>query len=217
MLQQKEYLLKAEHFRFFKNNYQKFEIQIENAQRNIQEMNYEAAIAVIQMELSSIKSMQDVIENTYMKGKELEFEIESAYQLLSQKMMNKHYKREFDTEDHKKVVESIDVSYWAEKEWSETERIYHEIDKSYQNIQQFDVDDLTKLRNLIDLSIDNYNLSFKKAEERFVNFLLIQQKQAEIAVSLMEKGYEIVDNIYKNDDERQNNLLLLQNERGEKR
>ncbi|HOD54774.1 MAG TPA: hypothetical protein PKJ08_09625, partial [Candidatus Cloacimonadota bacterium] len=122
MLQQKEYLLKAEHFRFFKNNYQKFEIQIENAQRNIQEMNYEAAIAVIQMELSSIKSMQDVIENTYMKGKELEFEIESAYQLLSQKMMNKHYKREFDTEDHKKVVESIDVSYWAEKEWSETER-----------------------------------------------------------------------------------------------
>jgi hypothetical protein len=216
MKEQQAVLNDLEYHRFYSDDYKKLELQVTAAETNIQEENYEAAIAILQSESNDITVNSKKIEDRYLRGKELEYEIEVAFELLSKKMQDKYLEREFDTIDDDKVIESIDVTYWAEKEWKNTEEIFQELKRDFANINKLNIEELTKYRETIDKCVNEYNISFKKAEESFLNYIIIQGKQEAAANELKNLGFQIVDNIYENDDERSNNILLMENERGEK-
>lgn len=202
--------------RLFPDNHQELHRHLELMQENINNEHYEATIGTAQICLAKIETLLPKVEEEYHEAVMLEEELNNINLQLANYAKEKYIKESFKNEDGEDVIESIPISYWAEDEWKEVQRLKNKIDAQMRDVTKLNLHDMQTLEQLMDqLNID-INDARQKALDRYVCSLRIMKMQENIAEKLIHSNFEIQDNIFEDNDERKANVLLMVNERNEK-
>ncbi len=213
--QQQQELIGFEMPRFFATRYSEYTGHLANITRNITARQYQAATALAQNWHTTMMHDLPEIQRHFQEGKALEIELADSYEQLTAMMQQTTLPREFDT-DQGKVTEAIEIAYWAPQEWAEATRAWQQIEQARTQLEQMDLASLQQLETSINEAVTRINSAGRTAEIRFMNYLRKMATQEDIARKLLDRGFEIKDNIFEGDDTRANNILLMENERGEK-
>ncbi len=212
---QQQELNGLEMHRFFPVRHGAYTEHVANITRNIDAQQYQSATALAQNWHTTMVHDLPEIQRHFQEGKALEIELADSYEQLAAMMQQNTLSREFDT-DQGKVTETIDIPYWAPQEWAETTQAFQAIKQERDRLEHLDLTALQHLEASIADAVSRINTAGRTADQRFLNYLRKMATQEDIARKLLDRGFEIKDNIFAGDDTRSNNILLMENERGEK-
>jgi hypothetical protein len=216
IIQQQRNLEKLEFARLFREDYANLAGQIQNIQHNIQNGHFEAAIALAQNWHTFNKSRLSHYEESYLTAKALEYDLQDLHQALRQFQQSPTQKQLFPMEDGTKAELEYDQSFWAAEEWNQYTKAFQQFHANFSKMNQMNLAELENLESEGEYALSLANKAGEKALIRFQNYHHIAAMQEKIAHKLYELGFNVVENLYENDDERRVNVLLLENERSEK-
>ncbi|SRR3989339_80201 len=213
--EQQQLLIDLAMDRFFKQQYGVYAEHIENIADDIRDQQYQAAIALAQNWHTSMKHDLPEIERHFREGIALEMELEDSFEQLTEMMNQNTIELQFDS-DNGRVTESLDISYWANEEWSQATNAFKELRNRMKMIRKTDLGGMKEMDKSLNQVVDLINFAGRKTEIRVKNYRRKMVMQANIARKMVDRGFEISDNIFEGDDKRGKNILLMENERGEK-
>lgn len=201
--------------RFFKKEYRAYAEQIEHMDEDIRRQQYQASIALAQNWHTVMKHDIPEIKRHFQEGTVLEMELQDSFEQLTDMINKKNIERQFDSDDGR-VTEKIEIPYWASEEWEKATTAYNTLKDMMTRLGQMDLKEMEGIELRIKEIVDLINAASRKSEIRFLNYLRKMEMQKDIAKKLIERGFEIKDNIFRKSDIRDDNFLLMENERGEK-
>ncbi len=209
-------LEKMEMERFFPREFGTYTDQIRNMEANLQNGQYQACTALAQNWHTLLARDVPGIEQTCIEGQALEIELNDSFDQVAKMMNITLVKREFSTKQGANQVVDIEIPLWAEKEWLAAKQEFENARKLKTGLGRMNLDQMKELERLLDTVVDRVNHAGFSAEGAFIRYIRKMDLQSDIAEKMVRRGFEVVDNLFQEDDPRLNNILLMENERGEK-
>jgi hypothetical protein len=207
--------LKIEYF--LPEKYNNLIDKIEQAHNNIKKEIYEASIAISQTTILEELKLKDDLEIINLKSnllKKLTIKNLHIFEKLIDDKDLFNVKKEYNTSDGAKIVEEIDVKYWAEDSFRKTLNEYNSLKKEFKEFENISLEERENLTTKSNILIENFKETIKEAIKRFDSHIVAQESQEEISIKLENLGFELIDNIYQNEDEREANIALYENSLG---
>jgi len=204
---------------FLPEKYLEIKHQMDNIQNNINKKFYEAGIAIsqdlrlkclkIEYELELINERANYLEATIISNLNLirEFKNDEKFTKI---------KQEFLTDDGKTITEEIDVKYWKEESYKENADKYKKLKQQSNNIRNMKLDEIQKLADETDFLLENFKATTEDAVKKYFNHIKAMETQEIITYKLEDLGFELLENIHENDDDRKKNIALFENSSGSK-
>ena len=203
---------------FEKSAVERLERDLNNAKTNYSNKQFEAAISSSQTIFSTSEQVEEeIILKT--------IEWENLFAIAGGKAdtlgdfidNNKEYRFEAKDMNGNDAYDDIDTDYWSQGEMSKNENkkdsILKKLDKEKNNLSIEDLSEIIKKLNTltkktvedVKTAVVNFRISIDK-----------QDVQEVIADKLGKLGYQIIDNVWEDDDERNKNVLIVENSEGER-
>ena len=203
------------HEQFCPGEYAQLKQKLKMSQLNMKNEVYEASISssqILWQEASQLKVRLEVLENEWNEC--FEEAVDSNLNLIATCEAQKTVKLAFETEGGNEELE-VDIDYWCNGQLSKTK----EIALSQKKILQYkEFIDLEQLKKFIQESAEYKEKALgltQQAKEVIILSQLRSDMASDIVDSLDESGFELVDECFEGDDEREALHLKMQNISGD--
>ena len=143
---------------------------------------------------------------------EAEDVVEIAREILEE---NRTIKQEYQQDNGGKVEIDLDIEYWSKGEWANLENRLEDYETKLQNPKKLKTEELENIIQEVNELIVRIEGATDKAILRHDSHILAKEIQESIYHALEDIAFEVKANIYKNADEREGNVMILENDMGE--